>query len=55
MEDENKPISVASMVRQTGENTYKFLEQVALHIESLEDQIVRLREHINKLEKSDEA
>ena len=40
--------SVSTMVRLTGENTQKFLEQVALHIENLENEIIKLNEIIKQ-------
>jgi cell division protein FtsB len=43
--------SVAEMLRITGGNTAQFMEQVAAHIDKLEEEIVKLRERVAELEK----
>jgi hypothetical protein len=42
--------SIPEMLRVTGGNTAQFMEQVALHIEKLENEVVRLRDRVQELE-----
>lgn len=51
---EAEKISVAEMLRATGNNTQKFLEQVAQHIEKLEYEVTRLQDRVNALEAQNE-
>lgn len=44
--------SIPQMLRVTGGNTAEFMEQVALHIEKLEEEVVRLRTRVEELEKT---
>jgi cell division protein FtsB len=51
MSNENlSPPSVVEMVKITGANTAQFMEQIALHIEKLEAEVVRLSNRIKELE-----
>lgn len=51
MLDENlKMPSIADMLRVTGGNTAVFMEQVALHVEKLEEEVARLTQRISDLE-----
>ena len=47
-------ISVAEMLRATGSNTQKFMEQVALHVEKLEMEVARLQERVDSYEAQNE-
>lgn len=49
---EQQSISVSSMVKQTGENTHKFLNEVSNHIELLENEIIKLKDYIKQLEEA---
>ena len=44
------PPSVAEMLRVTGGNTALFMEQVAAHVDKLEEAIVQLKNRIEELE-----
>lgn len=48
---ENQP-TVVEMLRITGNNTAAFMDQIALHVEKLEAEVVRLRERVKELEES---
>ena len=50
MSNENLMPSIPEMLRMTGGNTAQFMDQVALHIEKLEDEVVRLRKRVDELE-----
>lgn len=51
MTNENlQPPSVAEMLRITGANTSQFMEQVAVHIDKLEAEIVKLQNRVAELE-----
>ena len=53
MTDENlKPPSVPEMLRLTGANTADFMEQVANHIEKLENAVIELKARVDELEAS---
>lgn len=52
MQEQQQQISVSSMVKQTGENTLKFLNEVANHIELLENEIIKLKDYIKQLEEA---
>jgi hypothetical protein len=51
-ENLQKP-SVADMLRLTGGNTAQFMEQVAIHIEKLEQQVLELQARVTGLESND--
>jgi uncharacterized coiled-coil protein SlyX len=42
--------TVVEMVKLTGANTAQFMEQVAIHIEKLEAEVVRLTNRVQELE-----
>ena len=42
--------TVSEMVRQTGENYSVFMQQIASHIERLENNVKMLEERVNELE-----
>lgn len=44
--------SVPEMLRLTGANNANFMEQIALHIEKLEAEVVSLKQRIGELEES---
>lgn len=50
LEPNNLP-TIPQMLRVTGGNTAQFMEQVALHIEKLEEEVIRLRSRVEDLEK----
>jgi|APCry1669189472_1035225.scaffolds.fasta_scaffold250993_1 uncharacterized protein YceH (UPF0502 family) len=53
MTDENlTPPSVPEMLRLTGANTADFMEQVANHIEKLENAVIELKARVDELEAS---
>lgn len=43
-------LSIPEILRITGGNTAQFMEQVALHIEKLEDEVQSLRKRVEELE-----
>ena len=47
------PPSVSEMLRITGGNTARFMEQVAAHIDKLEASIVQLQNRIAELENNE--
>jgi chaperonin cofactor prefoldin len=51
MSNENLQPNVAEMLRMTGDNTAKFMEHVASHIEKLEQQVKELSDRISELER----
>jgi hypothetical protein len=48
--NENLQPSVTEMLRITGGNTAQFMEAVALHIEKLEQEVIRLQQRVQELE-----
>ena len=50
MTEEVKQISVAEMLRLTGTNSATFMDQVAVHIENLEEQVATLTARIAEFE-----
>jgi phage shock protein A len=48
---EEKVIKVSDMIRTTAENSTQFMQQIADHIDKLEDGIVKLQTRIEELEK----
>jgi phage shock protein A len=48
---EEKVIKVSDMIRTTAENSGQFMQQIADHIDKLEDGIVKLQTRIEELEK----
>jgi hypothetical protein len=50
MTENLQPPSVSEMIRITSENTSEFMEQVAKHIDKLEDAIVGLQKRVAELE-----
>jgi len=51
-EELKNTVTVAEMLRTTGINTAEFMEQVAAHIEKLEEGIAQLQARITDLENS---
>lgn len=47
--------SIPEMLRMTGGNTAQFMDQVALHIEKLEDEVAVLRQRVQELESGSDA
>jgi hypothetical protein len=50
MTEETQKASVPEMLRVTGENTAEFMNQVASHIEKLEDAVKQLQARVLELE-----
>lgn len=50
MSEEKTSITVGEMLRTTGENTARFMFQIAEHIESLEKEVQRLADKVTELE-----
>lgn len=50
MTNENLQPNVGQMLRMTGNNTAQFMEQVAVHLEKMEAEIVRLTARVIELE-----
>jgi hypothetical protein len=50
MEEVKTSITVAEMLRTTGNNTAQFMFQIAEHVESLEKEIQRLADLVAELE-----
>jgi phage shock protein A len=48
---EEKVIKVSDMIRTTAENSTQFMQQIADHIDKLEDGIIKLQTRIEELEK----
>jgi hypothetical protein len=48
--EEKMSITVGGMLRTTGENTARFMFQIAEHIEGLENEIQKLSARITELE-----
>jgi hypothetical protein len=44
------PPSVAEMLRITGQNTAQFMEQVAIHVDKLEAEVLQLQNRVAELE-----
>lgn len=44
--EEVKRLTVSEMLRTTGANTAEFMEQVALHVEGLENEVAKLRARV---------
>ena len=55
MSNENLQPTVVQMLRMTGTNTANFLEQIAEHIEMLEQQVAEARKRIEELESKQHA
>ena len=49
-EELKNTVTVAEMLRTTGNNTAEFMEQVAAHIEKLEEGIASLQFRVTELE-----
>jgi peptidoglycan hydrolase CwlO-like protein len=49
-EELKNTVTVAEMLRTTGNNTAEFMEQVAAHIEKLEEGIASLQSRVTELE-----
>jgi pyridoxal biosynthesis lyase PdxS len=49
-EELKNTVTVAEMLRTTGKNTAGFMEQVASHIEKLEEGIAQLQARVTELE-----
>jgi cell division septum initiation protein DivIVA len=47
---EEKKSTVVDMLRVTGLNTAEFMDKVASHIETLEQEVVRLQQRVTELE-----
>lgn len=50
MSENLQPPNVGQMLRMTGANTAQFMEQVALHLEKMESEVVRLTARVAELE-----
>jgi glutamate mutase epsilon subunit len=50
MTNENLQPNVGQMLRMTGNNTAQFMEQVAVHLEKMEAEVVRLTARVYELE-----
>ena len=46
-------MSVAEMVKTTGENTHNFMLQIAEHIAKLEAEVFNLRQRVSELESTE--
>lgn len=55
MSNENLQPTVVQMLRMTGTNTANFLNQIAEHIEMLEQQVSEARNRIEELESKQNA
>ena len=49
-QEEKTSVSVAEMLRTTGQNTATFMFKIAEHVEMLEQEIRRLADRVNELE-----
>ena len=45
--EEVKKMTVSEMLRTTGANTAQFMEQVAMHVEGLEQEVAKLRARVD--------
>ena len=52
MTEEKRP-TVVDMLRTTGNNTAEFMDKVAAHIETLEQEVIRFRQRVQELELND--
>jgi uncharacterized protein YceH (UPF0502 family) len=52
MTEEKRP-TVVEMLRTTGMNTAEFMDKVAAHIETLEQEVIRLRQRVQEMELND--
>jgi uncharacterized protein YceH (UPF0502 family) len=52
MTEEKRP-TVVDMLRTTGNNTAEFMDKVAAHIETLEQEVIRLRQRVQEMELND--
>jgi hypothetical protein len=50
MSENLQPPNVGQMLRMTGANTFQFMEQVALHLEKMEAEVIRLTARVAELE-----
>lgn len=50
MSENLQPPNVGQMLRMTGANTAQFMEQVALHVEKMETEVIRLTARVAELE-----
>jgi hypothetical protein len=50
MSENLQPPNVGQMLRMTGANTAQFMEQVALHLEKMEAEVIRLTARVAELE-----
>ena len=50
MSENLQPPNVSQMLRMTGANTAQFMEQVALHLEKMEAEVIRLTARVAELE-----
>ena len=55
MSNENLQPTVVQMIRVTGANTANFLEQIAEHIEMLEQKVAEATKRIEELESTQNA
>jgi uncharacterized protein YceH (UPF0502 family) len=51
MTEEKRP-TVVDMLRTTGNNTAEFMDKVAAHIETLEQEVIRLQQRVQEMEMS---
>jgi cell division septum initiation protein DivIVA len=52
MTEEKRP-TVVDMLRTTAHNTAEFMDKVAAHIETLEQEVIRLRQRVQEMELND--
>lgn len=52
MAGEQMPTKVSDMLRHTAGNYAQFMEQIAIHVDKLESQVVTLEKRILELEES---
>ena len=45
--EEVRKLTVSEMLRTTGANTAQFMEQVAMHVEGLEQEVAKLRARVD--------
>ena len=53
MTEEKRP-TVVEMLRTTGMNTAEFMDKVAAHIETLEKEVIQLRQRVQEMEISND-
>lgn len=54
MSENSAQQSIGTMLRLTGANTAQFMEQVAIHFEKLEQEVVRLQQRVQEMESNND-